>query len=115
MHGRCSSCATGNEVASAKAERLPGLLAGAWAQAAHTSGKSYYLLKKKSSMSGSVISISKRMGGRSLSLEVAASKRVEKESQKRESSAEITANPTALALLCPLEIQSARKNTSNEE
>lgn len=55
------------------------------------------------------------MGGRSLSLEVAASKRVEKECQKRESSAEITANPTALALLCPSEIQSARKGTSNEE
>lgn len=55
------------------------------------------------------------MGGRSLSLEVAASKRVEKESQKREPSAEITANPTAFALLSPLEIQSDRKNTSNEE
>lgn len=29
VRGRCSSCAVGNEVASAKAVRLPGLLSGA--------------------------------------------------------------------------------------
>lgn len=51
----------------------------------HTSRRAYYLLeeKKKRNKSWIVISISKRVGGRRLSLEVAASKRVEKSLRKR--------------------------------
>lgn len=54
VHGRCPSCATDSELASAEAVRLPGLLAGVWgaeheaeAQAVHTSRRVYYLWKKK--------------------------------------------------------------------
>lgn len=104
-------------LASAKVVRLPGLLAGSWGiehdvetQAEHTSRKSYYLWKKKNqARAGSVISISKRVGGRSLPLEVAASKRVEKESQKRETSAEITANPELLHFSVPQKFSQAGK------
>lgn len=69
------------------AMRPPSLLVDAcggraWSrnQAVHTTRKAYSWKKKKKNQVGaeSVISISKRVGGRSLSLEVTASKKVEK-------------------------------------
>jgi len=55
------------------------------------------------------------MGGRSRCFEVAVSNELENECQKRQLSAEITANHRAFALLCPLGNQLARENIRNEE
>lgn len=60
-----------NEVASARAVRLPDLLAGAWGgeheaetQAVHTSREAHYLLKKKKSSTSRISHFHLKVDGR---------------------------------------------------